>query len=211
MHRTQATEPLTQQEQLYVQQVFEPFEHLSFETRNKYRIFNNSHKEIFYVAEQQKGILGFLFRQWLGHSHRSFHLHFFNPNREVMYEVKHPFRLFFQELTVFDSKGRLLGGMKQRFTLFRHRFDILDKNGNTRIGVKTKMHLFFPVWKFPFVKNNRHVATVNKKFSGLLTELMTDKDNFQLTIQTEQVSKTERVLILASAIFIDIRYFEHKR
>ncbi len=194
-----------------MQQVFEPFEHLGFESRNKYKIFNSSRKEIYYVAEQQKGILGFLFRQWLGHGRRSFHLHFFNPNREVVYEVKHPFRLFFQELIVSDSKGKVLGGMKQRFNLFRRRFDILDKNGITLIEVRTRMSLIFPVWHFPFVKNNQQVATVDKKFSGLLTEILTDKDSFQLTIHTEKVSETERILILASAIFIDIRYFEHKR
>jgi len=44
-----------------------------------------------------------------------------------------------------------------------------------------------------------------------LTELMTDKDNFMVTMQNEKISETERILILASAIFIDIRYFETKR
>ena len=200
-----------QRELLLVQQVFEPFEHMGLETRNKYRISDTSEREVFYVAEQQKGLFGFLFRQWLGHARRSFHLNIFSPSREVLYTVKHPFRFLFQELEVYDTSGRLLGGMKQRFAILRRRFDILDKNGNTLIEVRTRISLIFPVWHFPFVKNNQQVATVDKKFSGLLTEFMTDKDNFLVTIENLKLSETERILILAAALFIDIRYFEHKR
>jgi len=211
MIKTHSATSFAYQEQLFVQQVFEPFEHLGYETRNKYRISDNSNKEIFFVAEQQKGFLGFLFRQWLGHARRSFHLNFFNPNREVVYQAKHPFRFFFQELEVYDSKGKAIGGMKQKFAILRRRFHIIDRNGNTLMEVRTRMRLILPVWHFPFIKNNQQVATVDKKFFGLLTELMTDKDNFMVTMQNEKISETERILILASAIFIDIRYFETKR
>ena len=59
------------------------------------------------------------------------------------------------------------------------------------------------------MKHGREVAKVQKKWSGLLTEAFTDKDNFHLTM-SDQLKPEDRLLILAAAIFVDLQYFEGK-
>jgi hypothetical protein len=54
------------------------------------------------------------------------------------------------------------------------------------------------------------VATVEKKWSGLLTEAFTDKDNFAVKYDDPNLSNEERQLVLAAALFIDLQYFERK-
>jgi hypothetical protein len=49
---------------------------------------------------------------------------------------------------------------------------------------------------------------VKKEWSGLLTEAFTDADRFQLTFESRSLSADERALLLASAIFIDLTWFE---
>ncbi len=62
---------------LIIRQRRELFELIGFETRNKYEICDADKNVIGFCAEQNKGILGFLFRQFLGHW-RSFEIHFYD-------------------------------------------------------------------------------------------------------------------------------------
>ena len=73
---------LSKESQVIVKQKRELAELFGFETRNKYEITNTDGNLLGYCAEQQKGLLGFLFRQFLGHW-RSFELHFYDADRKV--------------------------------------------------------------------------------------------------------------------------------
>ena len=68
---------------------------------------------------------------------------------------------------------------------------------------------FFKFWKFEFERHGRIVATVSKKFSGILTELFTDKDNFRVEFQESTLTESERRVLMAASLFIDLQYFEH--
>ena len=71
--------------ELYVRQQRELGELLGFETRNKYAISTPDRMEVAFAAEQQKGILGFLLRQFLGHW-RTFEIHTAS-SRPVEWEI----------------------------------------------------------------------------------------------------------------------------
>ena len=71
---------LLQLSTLIVRQRAELAELLGFETRNKYSIEGEQGQALAFAAEQQKGTLGFLLRQFLGHW-RSFEIQFFDPLR----------------------------------------------------------------------------------------------------------------------------------
>jgi len=49
---------------------------------------------------------------------------------------------------------------------------------------------------------------VKKKWSGLLTEAFTDKDNF--AVELGNLDENQRRLVLAAAIYIDLMFFEKK-
>lgn len=199
----------TTKNEFLVSQNYELAEFLGFESRNKYQVLDENNRKVMYVAEQQKGILGFLFRQWFGHW-RPFDLHFFDENRQPVMEAVHPFGFIFQKLHVYDKAGALIGSFQQRFAFFRRHFDVLNERGEVIMEVRTGI-VFITNWSFPFFRQGREVASVTKKFSGLFTELVTDKDNFLVKFNDPQLNLKERSLVIAAAVFIDLLYFELKQ
>ncbi|WP_413290403.1 phospholipid scramblase-related protein [Bdellovibrio sp. HCB337] len=199
-------ESLQNQSQIIIRQRRELIELLGFESRNKYEICDENGNVIGFCAEQQKGLLGILLRQFLGHWRR-FDLHFFNNDRREVLIVKHPFRFFFQRLEIHTADGKYLGALQQRFAFIRKKFDLENSLGQVIMSVNSG---FFQFWTFPFKKGSVEVAVIRKKWSGGLKEIFTDADNFQISFNYRELNELERTLILASGVFIDLQYFEAK-
>jgi hypothetical protein len=58
-------------------------------------------------------------------------------------------------------------------------------------------------------RSGQQLGLVAKKWSGIFTEMITDKDNFLVEFGPD-MNLHERYLLMASAIFIDLQYFERK-
>lgn len=188
-----------------VKQHFEGFELLGYETRNKYAIMDENKNKIGFAAEQQKGIFGFLLRQFLGHW-RSFDVHFFDVNKKEFLVARHPFRFFFQRFEIYED-GRFLGALQQRFSIFRKKFDVLDERETVLMEMNSS---FLQFWTFPFRKRGQEIARIEKKWTGLLAEFFTDKDTFLVSFDSPGLMREEKMIILASSIFVDLQYFERK-
>lgn len=192
---------------IQIRQRHEIGELFGFETRNKYEIRSREGTELGFAAEQQKGIWGLIVRQYLGHWRR-FDIHIFDARRVPYLIASHPFRFLFQRLEIRDAGGNFLGALQQRFGfLIRKRFDVEDAQGNVMLTVSSPL---WRPWTFPFERHGREVAKIVKKWSGLLSEAFTDKDNFELQFLDPALSKVERDLLLAAAFFVDLQYFERK-
>jgi hypothetical protein len=192
--------------ELYVRQVRELAELFGFETRNKYAIVGRGGEQIAYAAEQRKGLLGALIRQFLGHW-RTFDIVFFDNERQPLFRAVHPFRFFFQRLEVFGVEGRPIGALQQRWGFFTKKFDVLDSEG--RVLFEMRSGLFSP-WTYPFFREGQQHAVIEKKWSGALSELFTDRDNFRVRYLHTALRDDERLLILAAALFVDLQYFERR-
>lgn len=201
-----ALTPLVCHQKLFVKQVFEPAEIIGFESRNKYRICNEFGQEIAYAAEQQRGFLGFVWRQLLGHW-RSFDIHFFDPNRREILFAHHPFRWFFQRLEVEDATGRSLGVIERRFSLLSKRLHVRNPQGLTLMEVNSPI---WRIWTFPLTRQGRELARISKKWTGFGFELFTDKDTFLVEYGSPTLTDDERALILVATVYIDLMYFERK-
>lgn len=192
---------------ILVHQVHELGEWIGFETRNKYQIMNENKIVLGYAAEQQKGILGFLLRQYFGHW-RKFDVHFFTPDRQLSIVAHHPFRWFFERIEVRDTSGKYLGAIQKRFAILTKRFDVENEKGMTILEVASPV---WRIWTFTFMSRNQKVAEVRKKWSGLLAEAFTDKDNFEVEYIDHGMPPSERHLVMVSSVFVDLLYFERKR
>lgn len=198
---------LTEHNRLWVNQRFEAAELFGFETRNKYQILDEQKHPVAYAAEQRKGAFGFLLRQFLGHWFR-FDIHFFNASREVFLIASHPFRWYFTRIELTAPNGRYLGAIQKRFAIFTKRFDVENANGETLFKVASPI---WRLWTFIFEHQGREVAAVRKKWAGALSEIFTDKDSFLVEFTDSEMSDDERTLVMASAIFIDLLYFEQNQ
>lgn len=190
--------------ELMVAQKKELAELMGYESRNKYEIKSGS-SLVAYAAEQGKGFGAALMRQMAGHF-RTFEIHIFDSARKLQLKAVHPFRFFFQRLEVSDAAGNPIGAVQQKFAIFHKRFEVTLASGET-LAVKSPL---WKPWTFEFKKDGRTEALVQKKFSGALKEMFTDADNFQVAFPDASLSESMRAMILASAIFIDLQYFEKK-
>lgn len=191
---------------LFIHQIFEAAELFGFETRNKYQILGADQKPIAYAAEQQKGFLGMFLRQFFGHW-RSFDVHIFDNNKERVCVAHHPFRFYFNRIEVFDANNKFLGAIQKRFSILTKRFDIENDKGVVLFEVASP---FWKIWTFPVLHNGKQHASIQKKWSGMFTELITDKDKFLLTFDNENLSEDEKLLLLTTSVFVDLLYFENK-
>jgi hypothetical protein len=197
---------LTSHKQVFITQKFELMEMLSVETRNRYRISDAAGRPIGYAAEEQTGILGFLMRQLFGHW-RSFEIHFYNNARQAVLHAVHPFRWYFSRLDIYNSKQELIGAVQKQFSILSKKFTVEDGRGVTVMEVSSPL---WKLWTFPFLNDGQTVASINKKWSGLLSEGFTDRDNFQVEFNSTTLGNDARNVILAAAIYVDLTYFESK-
>jgi uncharacterized protein YxjI len=198
-------ESLVNGDAVYVRQQRELAELFGFESRNKYGLYDEHRTQLGFAAEQQKGVIGFLLRQVLGHW-RTFEITFFDTARQTMFIARHPFRFFFQRLEVLLPDGTLIGALQQRFGIFSKKFDVVGPNGDVLMEMRSGLLSF---WTFPFKKGEREVGVIEKKWSGTLTEIFTDKDNFRVRF-SPGLTSTEKLLMLAATVFVDLQYFEAK-
>lgn len=191
-----------------VSQKKEFFELIGFETKNQYAILSpqNGQIPIMYAAESGQGVLGFLFRQFLGHW-RKFEIVLTNPQKELLIRAEHPFRFILQELSLYDYKNRFVGRIKQRFSIFYKHFEFYDSSQNLLFTTKSPI---WRIWTFPVMHGTQEVASIQKKWSGLLKEAFTDADNFKVEFKSEKLRELDRYLLVAGALFVDLVYFEKK-
>lgn len=175
------------------------------ETRNKYEIKDEQDNLIGFAAEQGKGAFAFLARYFLGHWRR-FEIYVYNAQHQQVVTATHPFRFFFQRLDIYDANHTLIGAVQQRWSLLHKKFDIEDERGNCHMEVRSPLWKF---WTFPVTRNGSEVGVIRKKWSGAITELFLDKDNFAVEFSTGLNIK-ERTLLLVAGLFVDLQYFEKR-
>jgi uncharacterized protein YxjI len=191
---------------LHVQQVHEGWELLGFETRNKYRILDENEQPLAYAAEVRSGLLGSLLRLVLKHW-RSFEINIYDNQKQLILKARFPFRWFFKTLILEDAQGKKLGHLEQRFAIFSKKFDLYDHG---RIVGRISSGLF-KMWTFDVMRSQSKVATIKKNWSGAISEFFTDKDNFVVTFQDQNMQSDQKALIMTTTLMIDIVYFENNK
>lgn len=179
---------------------------LGFEATNKFSIETENGDRIGFAYEESKGFAGMLFRQLLGHWRR-FEIHILNKDQGLELKVVHPFRWFFSRLELSGADGRPVGAIQLRFSILTKKFDVHGAQDQLLFKVRAPI---WRIWTFDFDRNGETVAVVKKKWGGILREGFLDADRFLLEFSSPSLTPDERLLLLASALFIDLRYFENK-
>ncbi|MFO0604897.1 MAG: phospholipid scramblase-related protein [Polyangiales bacterium] len=175
-----------------------------FEQANQYTVLANGGGAAFVVQEQTRGLGEALVRLLLG-PFRPFESYVEDTRRgTVAMKLRRPFRWFLPEMEVRDADGSLMARIARRWTLVATRYDVLDAAG-ALIG---EIHgPFFRPWTFELRAGGVLVACVRKRWSGLVSEVFTDADNFEVTFEAN-VPPRWKPLALAAAVLIDAAHFE---
>lgn len=189
-----------------IQQRFELAEFIGIETRNKYAITDGKGHDVAFAAEQGKGLFDVVARYFLGHWRR-FDIHVFTRDRKPVVHAHHPFRWIFKRIEVRWADGTPIGAIQERFAFFSKRFDIERRGGQILFEIRSPI---WRIWTFPVKRpNGTLVSKIEKNWSGLFSELLTDKDKFRIGLPPE-LADDERILLLVAGIFVDLQYFEKK-
>jgi hypothetical protein len=193
-------------QRLHVQQTFEGLEILTgIETRNKYQILDQNMGQFAFAAERSSGLLDGLLRMVFKHW-RTFDIDVFNANRERVLMLHFPFRWYFKTLQVKSVEGELIGLLEKRWSVFSKKFDVLDKHGQIVAKISSP---FFKIWSFEFRFGPHKLGTLQKKWSGVLSEVFTDRDNFVVTYADPHLKAETKILMLSMSLLVDIVYFEN--
>lgn len=181
----------------------------SFEMKNAYDVFDGDQMPVLRVEEEGAGIGSFLKRMFFGPRR------WFTANvqdlaaQRPLLSIRRPWRFYFHEIAVHGPDGEPLGSVVREWSWIRRIYTVRDAQQQP---VAT---LFGPIlrpWTFEVrLPGSEHtVATIQKRWSGMVKELFTDADNFVLDLASVH-DPAHKALLFAATILIDIVHFERAK
>lgn len=194
---------LTQYQELIVQQEVEQLEVFTgFETANRYRVLTVEGDTLLYASEES----GWLGRQFLG-KHRPMTLHVVDGDGNPVLTASRSFFWFLSHLHVEDGEGNPVGSLHRRFGILKRKFTVEDASGQILAQVEGPR---FRPNTFMLYRQGKEVARITKQWSGIAREAFTDADTFRVQMDTGATDQAFALMVLATALAIDLDFFEGK-
>ena len=208
MPLTPETFVLVRDDALRVRQVREWGELLSpFEHKNRYEVRGTLDEPLLYAGETG-GSMGRVLMRSVLKARRPFTLELRNPAGSVVLRLVRPFHFFLSHLRVEDAGGQLLGEVHQRLRLFGRAYALTSPSGETLARL---LGPWWRPWTFHLERAGRPLATIQKRWRGLGTELLTEADSFGVRFEPALQDPTLRLLTLAATFLVDFVHFEKRR
>lgn len=177
---------------------------LKFE--NEYKIYDDHAIQIGMVKQKLSGGQKAL-RLLLNKTMLPFHLEIQNHQGEVQSSIRRGWTFFMSKISVFDGNENLVGTIQQKFKLFKPTFKIFDPLG-TQIA---EINGDWKAWNFAIKDaSGNQIGSVNKKWAGIAKEFFTTADKYNVRIDQSYPEDNNKILILSSAITIDMVLKEAK-
>ena len=178
----------------------------AFKFENEYKVFDESNNQIGSINQKLTGGQKIL-RLLLNKAMLPFTLDIVDTTGMTLAKIQRGWTFFMSKISIVDDKGNTVGFIKQKFKLFKPTFEIQSEK-NEPIG---KITGDWKAWDFKIFDDKEiQIGTVSKKWAGLLKEAFTTADKYIVTIESNYLSKENRIAILASAITIDMVLKEAK-
>ena len=192
---------LSEHQELVVSQEVEHLEAFTrLETKNRYRVSTPDGDRLLYAYEES-GFLGRIFLK----ARRPLSIHVVDNDNEPVLTASRSFFWYLSHLHVNDGTGREVGSLRRRFTILNRQFKLEDSTGTTLAEMRGP--LLRPN-TFMVYKQGEEIGRVTKQWSGIGKEVFTDADTFRVQIDTGRSDRDFSLLMLASALAIDLDFFE---
>ncbi len=177
-----------------------------FEGCNRYRFTSPEGRHLASAQESDTGVAGFISRSFFA-SRRPFTMGISVLNTPDIIWLKRRFELIFSRIDVKDNEHPV-GVIQQRFGLINRKYTLYPNNGRRNLTIRGPL---FKPWTFYVLADGRQVGLITKKWSGFFKEALTRADSFVVRFEDSGLSVAERMLILGTAVAIDIDYFEQSQ
>lgn len=173
---------------------------------NEYKIYDKEAVQIGMVKQRlsagQKAL-----RMLINKAMMPFYLEIVDHEGIVQSSIRRGWTFFMSKISVFDGNQTLVGTIQQKFKLFKPTFKIFDPNGIQIAEITGD----WKAWNFTIKDaHGAQIGTVNKKWAGLAKEFFTTADKYNVTIDQSYPEDNNKILILSSAITIDMVLKEAK-
>lgn len=171
-----------------------------FKFGNTYNVYNKDAEQVGVINQKITGWHKFL-RLLLNKAMFPFLLEVRDMDQDLQVTIKRGWTFWMSKITINDSNDVVLGTIKQKFKFFKPTFIIEDAAG----VLIAKITGDWKAWDFKIADANENsVGTINKKWGGIMKEAFTRADKYYAAINPEHAENTNKVVIVACAITIDM-------
>lgn len=207
-------EYLTTLDQILVKQQLEIMEVLTgYETKNKYRIFNNMGQNVYFAVEDSETCA----RNCLGNL-RLFDMKILDNLGNEVIHIYRPFRcnsccypMCLQELEITAPVGEVVGYVTQLWSLDKQYFQIENSSREPIFKIVGPFCTFTcggdVVFRVMSNDEQHEVGSIRKQWSGFVMEAYTDADNFGITFPKDLDVRMKAVM-LGACFLIDFMFYE---
>lgn len=177
-----------------------------FKFSNAYKVFDEHGEQIGNI--QQKVSNGHkILRLLINKAMMPFTLSINDIQGQQLVTIKRGWTFWMSKIEIIDAKGNTIGFIKQKFKFFKPTFQIMDQH-QSEVGNITGD---WKAWNFNITDHlSNEVGTITKKWNGILKEAFTTADKYVVTIVPEFAEDIKKILIVSTAITIDMVLKESK-
>lgn len=173
---------------------------------NNYKVYDVEGIQIGEVAQQLSAWHKFL-RLVINKSMMPFSMHIKNGQGETQASLRRGWTFWMSKIEVLDQNDMVVGYIKQKFKLFKPTFHIFNASELqiATIGGDWK------AWNFSIKDaSENEIGTITKKWNGFMKEAFTTADKYVVSIVPEYAEDINKMIIVATAITIDMVLKEKK-
>ena len=167
-----------------------------------YLIFDPQDNTVLGSIDEEASMAQSVARAFLDKAFLSIKLTLRDPQGEAVLDISRPAALTKSVFTVRGTDGKVLCLLKQRFSILNPGIVVEDGSGQ-------QLGLINGGWRFKnfqFKDNNgKPVATIRHKSEGILKELLTSADTYEVDIHADT---SMNLISLAATVCIDFIYHE---
>lgn len=177
-----------------------------FKFENCYKIFNEKGENIGTINQKLTSGQKVL-RLFMNKANLPFLFEIRNSNNEIEASISRGWTFFLSKIIIKDAIGNIIGSVQQKFKIIKPGFKIFNNMGMIIAEISGD----WKAWNFVITDNsNVPIGSISKKWAGIAKEFFTTADKYNVNIDPNYSIKENKIVILASAITIDMVLKESK-
>lgn len=177
-----------------------------FKFETEYKVFGDDGNQI--GAIKQRVSTGHkMLRLVLNKAMLPFLLHIVDMQGNTLAIIKRGWTFFMSEIVILNGQHEMIGFIKQKWSFFKPTFHIMSANRSKIAEIKGD----WKGWNFVISEpNGQPIGTISKKWAGAMKEIFTTADKYNVSIKEEYKENTDKIVVVATAITIDMVLKESK-
>ncbi len=177
-----------------------------FKFENCYKIFNEKGENIGTINQKLTAGQKVL-RLFMNKANLPFLFEIRNSNNEIEASISRGWTFFLSKIIIKDAIGNTIGSVQQKFKIIKPGFKIFNNMGMIIAEISGD----WKAWNFVITDNsNVPIGSISKKWACIAKEFFTTADKYNVNIDPNYSIKENKIVILASAITIDMVLKESK-